>query len=364
MVRVLRIDEKSPYQQILGVGGIGTGIFFALEEQHTLGRNESRMGKLLDVRDYCKLHIVLHYVARLLGASSTGSPFRVIPIGRVGNDDAGHPLVQELKDAGMDVGHVGFASGKPTLLSVCFQYPDGEGGNITTSNSAAAELSALDLDRELPELFTASGKRTIALAAPEVPLPVRHHFLELATRAGAFRAASFVAREISSVRQQGFFGMLDLISLNDGEAQQLVGCELSPEKRKDFIDACLSFQQSECPKLQMIVTAGRDGAFAFASGRYNYRRAPHVEVASSAGAGDALLGGVLAAIASGVPLMNPGREEVSDGPLETALDVGVLLASFKCLSPHTIHPSASLDTLAQFANSLGLKFSAGIELLQ
>ena len=74
-MRVLRIDDHSPYNRLVGIGGIGTGIFFALEGDHTLGRNESRAGRLLDVRDYCKLHIVIHYVAKLLGAHPSGAPF-------------------------------------------------------------------------------------------------------------------------------------------------------------------------------------------------------------------------------------------------------------------------------------------------
>ena len=78
-MRVLRIDERSPYQQLIGVGGLGTGIFFALEGNHTLGRNESRPGQLLDVRDYCKLHIVIHYIAKLLGAQPNSSSFHVFP---------------------------------------------------------------------------------------------------------------------------------------------------------------------------------------------------------------------------------------------------------------------------------------------
>jgi sugar/nucleoside kinase (ribokinase family) len=352
---VLRIDENSPYQQVVGVGGIGTGFFFELEDNHTLGRSESRTGRLRDARDYCKLHIVLHYVAKLLAAGPARAAFHVVPIGKVGDDEAGRRLLQEMQDAGIDVSHVNFVVGKPTLFSVCFQYPDGEGGNITTSNSAAAELSSADLDRELPKLFGTTGKRTIALAAPEIPLSARWHFLELATSVGAFRAASFVAAEIPSARKQGFFRMLDFVSLNQEEAARLVGCELSTDKSRHFIDVCLAFQCSECPKLQMIVTAGKNGAYAFADGIYNYRQAPHVEVASSAGAGDALLGGVLAAIASGIPLLKPGRDEVSGVLLETALDIGVLLATYKCLSPHTIHPMASLDTLTQFASALGLK---------
>jgi sugar/nucleoside kinase (ribokinase family) len=212
-MRALRIDENSPYQQIVGVGGIGTGVFFALEGNHTLGRNESRPGKLLDVKDYGKLHIVLHYVAKLL-SSGSGSPFHVVPIGNVGDDEAGRRLLQEMKEVGMDVSHVRPVNGKPTLFSVCFQYPDGQGGNITTSNSAAAALETTDVERALPSLLAATGRRTMVLAAPEVPLALRYGFLELATHDGAFRAASFVAAEILPAREAGFLALLDLVALN------------------------------------------------------------------------------------------------------------------------------------------------------
>jgi len=64
----VRPGRPLPYRRIVGVGGIGTGLFFALEGAHDLGRDESRPARLLDVRDYCKLHIVAHYAAVLLGA--------------------------------------------------------------------------------------------------------------------------------------------------------------------------------------------------------------------------------------------------------------------------------------------------------
>lgn len=52
---------------MIGTGGIGSGMFFALQGNHTLGREESRAGVFLDRRDYCKLHIISHYVKVLLG---------------------------------------------------------------------------------------------------------------------------------------------------------------------------------------------------------------------------------------------------------------------------------------------------------
>src|SRR5512143_884525 len=102
----LRGDTGFPYRMLAGVGGIGSGMFFALDGNHTLGRNESRPGRLLDVRDYCKLHIISHYVAVLLRADPSGKPFLVLPIGRVGNDAIGLRLLDEMRDAGMDTRHV------------------------------------------------------------------------------------------------------------------------------------------------------------------------------------------------------------------------------------------------------------------
>ena len=52
-------------RQIIGTGGIGKGLFFLSHENEALGRNESRMAELSDAKDYCKLHIVFHYLSIL-----------------------------------------------------------------------------------------------------------------------------------------------------------------------------------------------------------------------------------------------------------------------------------------------------------
>jgi|CZKR01.1.fsa_nt_gi sugar/nucleoside kinase (ribokinase family) len=92
---------------------------------------------------------------------------------------------------------------------------------------------------------------------------------------------------------------------------------------------------------------------------YNYCPAPKVEGASTAGAGDSLLGGIIAAVASGIPFLRGDfpKESVASKSVETALELGVLLASYKCLSPHTINPSACVETLDAFARDLGKSFS-------
>ena len=359
---ILRIDSRSPFRTLIGVGGIGSGCFFALEGNQTLGRNESRPGRALDVRDYCKLHIISHYVAKLLGAGRNQHGFRVLPIGLVGDDAAGRQVVEEMAEAGIDTSLVSTLSGKPTLFSVCFQYPDGSGGNITTSNSAAASLRQAHVDAAAT-LLRSEGKQLMVLAAPEVPLGVRRHLLELATRAGAFRLASFVSAEIADAEQCGMFGLLDLVSLNESEAAELVGETFSPEKAESFLQKCQQFLRSSWPSLRMVVSAGGEGAYAVTGEMWNYRPAPKVQAVSTAGAGDALLGGIIAAMAAGAPLLKaPGAgHALPRAELETALDLGVLLASYKCESPHTIHPDARLRTLIDFARSRDLSFAPGLQ---
>ena len=79
----LVLPPHAPYRRLIGVGGIGSGMLFALQGEHELARNESRPARLLDVRDYCKLHIVAHYPTVLLGAREDSGPFHVVPVGKV-----------------------------------------------------------------------------------------------------------------------------------------------------------------------------------------------------------------------------------------------------------------------------------------
>lgn len=344
--------DPSSYRRLIGIGGIGSGIFFALDGNHTLGREESRLGRLLDIRDYCKLHIISHYVARLLGPGP-GGDFRVMPVGKVGDDAPGRQMIAEMSAAGMDTNYVEIVAGSPTMFSVCFQYPDGMGGNITSSESAAAQLACEDLDR-LEHLF---AEPAVALAAPEVPLETRAHFLKMAGKHGAFRAASFTTAEVGPAQQLGMFANLELASLNEGEASVLAGCSFEPSHARPFLQACEQVLRASYPKLRLVVTVGRLGAFAYWEGSWDFCPAPSVKVASTAGAGDALLGGLIVGEVSGIPFIRPDHslDRTSIGTLGSALDFAVLLASYTATSPHTIHPEASKGALLGFASDIGVE---------
>ncbi len=345
----LRLGPTPHFRRLVGVGGIGGGMFFALEGNRTLGRNESRPGRLLDVRDYCKLHIVAHHVAVLCGADPSGDPFHVVPVGTVGADESGRRLAAEMAAVGMDVSHVREMPDRPTLFSVCFQYPDGSGGNVTSVDSAASALEEADLEHAAAPLL---GPDAIALAVPEVGLGVRRRLLELATDRGAFRVAALTSSEVPRARADGLLGLVDLLALNEDEAERLTGRRPDPDDPEPFLEALAVTLEAERARTSLIVTTGARGAFAFEEGSWAARRPPTVEVRSTAGAGDALLGGVLAGLAAGVPLLTAPEPNA----LSSALDLGVALAALAVTSPHTIHPSADLGALLAATREWGLSF--------
>ncbi|MFC1453240.1 carbohydrate kinase family protein [Verrucomicrobiota bacterium] len=329
----LSVPATLRHHMLIGTGGIGTGRFFALDGNRTLGREESRGGRFLDRRDYCKLHIMTHYVATLMGPG-----FRTLPVGRVGNDDAGRRLVEEMRSTGIDTGYVSVAPGESTLSSVCFLYPDGTGGNLTASDSASAHVDAAALSAAVAAVDSecaASAGRGAALAAPEVPLEARDALLRLGTRHGLLRAASYVSEEVAHLLDGDIAEHIDLLALNSEEAGRLAG--MDPSRGDEAVAAAAGRLLAERNAgLCLLVTGGRRGSWLFESGRLAHRAACRVELVNTAGAGDAHLAGMLSGLASGLTMLE-------------ALDLGVLLAGLSVTSPHTICPEAGRCALRELA---------------
>jgi sugar/nucleoside kinase (ribokinase family) len=224
-------------------------------------------------------------------------------------------------------------------------------------------LTAEDVDLALNEAAS-MNRGFIALAAPEVPLEIRHYFLKRATECSAFRAAAFTTAEIPPALEIGMMRFVDLVAMNEDEAQALIGVELNLRDPFRFLKACERVISAFSDDLLVVVTAGKSGAMAIHRGAWDFCPAPEVPVASTAGAGDALLAGILAGLAMGLPFMAPGnpRSLITERPLSSAFDLGVLLAAFSVTSPHTIHPDAGISSLRAFADQLGI--TLGRELLR
>jgi sugar/nucleoside kinase (ribokinase family) len=256
-----------------------------------------------------------------------------------------------MQATGMDVRFVEAVPGRPTLLSVCFQYPDGSGGNVTTVDSAASALTETDVDRAREWL----SSRAIALAAPEAPLGARRRLLERARETGALGAASLTTAEVAEARDTGLLSLVDLLALNEDEAAALAGEPWPAGDPGRFLERCAVVLRASQPDIRFVVTAGPQGAYGWDASAWTHVPALSVPVASTAGAGDALLGALLAGLAAGLPFASTARGGLDERPLESALDLGALAAAFKVTSPHTIPPGLTLDALVAFGRTQGVR---------
>jgi ribokinase len=329
-------------------------MFVRLRGEHTLGRNESRAGAILRRRDFCKLHIISHYVARLLCPRG----LHVYPIAQVGDDAVGRELRGQMHSSGMDLRFLKTLSGKSTLFSICWLYPDGSGGNITTDDSACAELCPSDvrgavenLLRDLPGDCSGGS----ALAAPEVPLDARRELLLLGRRHGWFNVAAFTTAEIRPMLQQGMAGLIDLVSMNEDEAAAMV--EMSADAPIErIVQAAGERLARENPAIQLCVTAGGQGAYGWQGGHVEHTPPPKVEVVNTAGAGDATLAGLIIGHGVGLPFIlpdRPARKNLSDAPLATSLDLAALLSGLSVECEDTINFATDVETVADLTKRLG-----------
>jgi sugar/nucleoside kinase (ribokinase family) len=355
--------EHLKYRLLVGTGGIGSGIFFQLKGSRTLGRNESRPGYLLDARDFCKLHIICHYVAVLLGSrGDEKSAFRTVPVGRVGDDETGSRLLGMMGRIGMDTGYVGREKDTATLFSVCYQYPDSSGGNMTTADSASNRVSAEDI-RSAESLFSQNRGAGIALAVPEVPLEIRLELLKTATRYDFLRVCALNSEEFSQEVSGELLQNADIVSMNRDEAETLVGEAFKPDEPQSFLRLVGKKCGSLNPGLKVCLTLGAEGSYGYEEGAWEYTPCARVEPKSTAGAGDAAISGLIAGAAWGLPFILPARgprKELSQAPLETSLDFAALLAALSVESVDTINLQADSHTLQETANRLGISLSEHI----
>ena len=349
-------ENKNKFSCIIGTGGIGSGIFFRLEDNHTLGRNESRMGKLLQSKDYCKLHIITHYIAILLGAG-LDSRFKVFPIGKVGNDHTGIMLFDEIKAVGMDTKYIEIVPGCSTLFSVCYQYPDKTGGNITTTESASSRVTPEDISRFFSE-HNSCGSDELVLAAPEVPLNTRIRLLECGKQRNSFNIASVLSSEINEFNSLKGFEMVDLLSINIDEARSIAQIHDESISTEIVVEKCVDFLTHANPSMSILITNGPEGSYSYSDNYLEHTPILDVDVAATAGAGDTFLAGTIAGLCCKLPLSKGRNDKVfSETPLSSSVELGSLLASLAVTSPHTIFPEANTMLLYKFAQEKGVRFS-------
>ncbi len=328
---------------LIGVGGIGSGRFFALRGNATLGREESRGGHFIDRRDYCKLHIIAHYVKRLLGPD-----FDVTPIGYVGDDPPGATLIREMAEVGFRLDQVRTLAGVSTLFSFCLVYPDGSGGNLTTDDSACSRLTGADVEKTEKE-FKRLRDRGVLVAVPEVSLESRATALELATRYGLFRATSFTAGEMADPEVRRMIRQTDLLAINLHEAAAFCGLEADAPAEwivKQTIEKVSGLQ----PRIWVAITGGGAGSWCWDGKVQWHLPVCPVEVAGTSGAGDAFFAGFIAGWAAG---LDPNE----------AQELANLNAALSVTSVHTIHPGVDRTALRKLVEDHRCEISRQVQLL-
>jgi len=333
--------ENQQYKGIIGTGGIGSGKVFVLNGNHTLGREESRSGYFLNVNDYCKQHIILYYIKILLGPS-----FSVIPVGRIGDDDAGKSLYTEMSETGFLMDHVEIAAHASTLFSLCFSYPDGTGGNLTTDNSASGGVDAQFIEKVQGEIIKL-GPKGIILAAPEVPLNARKKLLDIGKQHKLFCAASFTSEEISQVLNEGILAFVDLLAINMDEAAAITGNSYEGTDITELVQDAVQITQNHNKSIMVSITGGKQGSWCWDGLALSLFPSVDTMVTSTAGAGDAFFAGLLSGTALGLCLAESQQ-------------LATLIAGMSVQSPHTINKEIDRASLQKFMRSSGLKFSEKI----
>lgn len=318
------------YKTMIGVGGIGAGTFFLLNGNHTIGREESRSGRFLIKNDYCKLHIISHYVKILLGAG-----FKVLPIGKVGDDEIGKKLLNEMNDIGLAMDYIETDKNNPTLYSFCFLYPDMSGGNMTTDNSASSMVDPGFVSKAEIEFAKHEGKG-IALAVPEVPIDSRLKLLELAAKYNFFSVASFTSVEISEIDNRNAFEKINLLCVNLEEAASILKINSNNLDAEQIVKSVSWSLSSINPSLLISVSNGKEGSYLWDGKEIFFKPSINVNVVSTAGAGDAFTSGLIAGITAGLTLSG-------------AQELATLTAASSVTSPHTINKELNRKSLISFA---------------
>jgi ribokinase len=328
----LKIDRYH-YTAMIGVGGVGSGSFFKLKGNQTLGREESRSGVFLDQEDHCKLHIISHYIKSL-----SGPGFSVIPIGKVGDDEWGARLLKEMADVGMNTCCMEQSTGDRTLFSFCFLYPDGSGGNMTTSDSACSKVDAQYVERAMDKFIQYKGKG-IALAVPEAPMEARIRLLELATDFDFFRIASFTSEEIPGILSSDLLTNIDLLAINLDEAAALTQLSVENDHPSNIVKEAVKRVSGVNPGIKLSVTLGKNGSWTWSNQSLHHVPVVEVSAINTAGAGDAFLAGIIIGLGAGLSF----RE---------AHELGSLTGSFSVTTTHTIHKKMSRESMRELGSDL------------
>lgn len=204
--------------------------------------------------------------AARLGASVT-------MVGRVGNDAAGHAMLDNLTSNGVDVSKVEYVLDVPTGTALISVDDAGE-NSIVVASGANATLR----HSELPGL---SGR--VLLLQLEVPIET------VLAAARDFSGTVVLNPAPAQPLPDELLEYIDVLVPNEGELQQLTEIDDPVEAARSLIG----------PRW-VVVTRGAAGALVVDRDHAVVIEAPSVEAVDTTGAGDAFCGALAAELAAGI----------------------------------------------------------------
>jgi sugar/nucleoside kinase (ribokinase family) len=217
---------------------------------------------------------------------------------------------------------------------------------MTTDDSACSSVNS-EFVSTVEKEFNKYRGRGIALAVPEVPMDARIKLLELASKYGFFRVASFNSEEMSGIIESGILKKVDLLCINLDEAASGIKININDFEPEQIVERAVKIFTNINPGLFLSVTHGKDGSYVWDGKEISYLPAIKVNVVSTAGAGDAFTSGLIAGIAAGYSL-------------KEAQQLASLAGSCSVTSPHTIHKELNRSELCKTANKSNYSFSKNI----
>lgn len=261
-------------------------------------------------------------------AAARAAAVPVFFVGAVGDDAFGEDARRELESSGINCDRLKTAS--TTATGTALILVDSHGENmIGVASGANATLSPADIDAidDFPE----SG---VLVACLETPLPTILRTLER-SRAAGLRTLLNPAPAHPELCDSGALGLVDVLTPNEAEAEQLTGCDVSSDT--GALEAARMLRERGCAAV--VLTRGARGCLVVEGSGHHSLAAPRVAAVDATAAGDAFTGTLAAALADGETLVESARRA------NVAASLSVTRRGAQASLPGRDEITAALDSL-------------------
>ena len=227
---------------------------------------------------------------------------QVAMVGRVGADDFGRELVENLTANGVDPSGVEPDNSAATGAALIFVGPEGQ-NMIAVAPGANGRLDKFDIARAVATLQSGD----VLVMQLEIPMAV------IAPAAvSARRAGSHVVLNASPAQRldPGLLSQVDVLVVNEREARDLVN-EASPEAMVQALHAI-------GPRIAIVTLGPAGSVYCDETGGHRVE-AFHVKAVDATGAGDAFVGALAVGLANGLPVQAAMRFANAAGAAATTL---------------------------------------------